>query len=561
MADHAPRDPDEPKARIVIFSGPRATIQNSPALRTGTARRRALGAPVEDGFDAVRSQYLAAPVTAYVTAYSAHPLERDAAAMYGPVDGWLRPDSGEFSEEPVDGGTPVYRVELDPADGPYLLPYAATRSDGSPWDDQYGTEGTARQLFYPDASRIVSEIDRFAVDGAGYNNLMSSVGEFEFVRAAPSGGYTLGLPEIDRTDHGAGDISPEVLGEDFFPYMPARQEPALPTLAKLTNIVADTLAAQPYDGAIWLEGSPTTEETVYWLGLLIPTTVPIVGNCSQYGHGVMGNDGDHNLIQSTHYIASHVWADEQGVDRIGAVMIQNGQIFTAREVQKADARPGGYVAMGGHGGIVGNTVVEPVLTFAPLTKHTSTSELTLDRLPSTVPGVRAENGALRAVEVAVTDAEGHLVPSAMPKVTIAKYVNYGQDDFTDAADSEVEVLARIEKNLADHPLAGIVAEGSSPYGGVYESLGAALRRAVVRGMPVVTVGRGGGGFAVRGIAQANMFISGSNLTAPKARMLLMAALLKFGALPVPEDPDAPTAEETAAIRRVVSQYQAVFDTH
>ncbi len=69
--------------------------------------------------------------------------------------------------------------------------------------------------------------------------------------------------------------------------------------------------------------------------------------------------------KSTSYITSGIWRDADGKDRVGAVMIQNGQIFTARDVQKADARPGGYVAHGGHGGIIGNTVWDPVLSFIP----------------------------------------------------------------------------------------------------------------------------------------------------------------------------------------------------
>jgi len=35
------------------------------------------------------------------------------------------------------------------------------------------------------------------------------------------------------------------------------------------------------------------------------------------------------------------------------VVIQEQRAFAAREVMKADARPGGYVATGGHGGILG----------------------------------------------------------------------------------------------------------------------------------------------------------------------------------------------------------------
>ena len=58
-----------------------------------------------------------------------------------------------------------------------------------------------------------------------------------------------------------------------------------------------------------------------------------------------------------------------------------------------------------------------------------------------------------------------------------------------------------------------------------------------------------------------MFISGLNLTATKARPVLMACLMKFGALPPAANPDQPTAEESAAVCKKVAQYQAVFNTH
>ena len=66
-------------------------------------------------------------------------------------------------------------------------------------------------------------------------------------------------------------------------------------------------------------------------------------------HGMISNDGPKNIIDSVDYIASHVWADEQGRNQAGAVLIQEQRVFAARAVQKADARPGGYVATGGHG--------------------------------------------------------------------------------------------------------------------------------------------------------------------------------------------------------------------
>jgi hypothetical protein len=56
-------------------------------------------------------------------------------------------------------------------------------------------------------------------------------------------------------------------------------------------------------------------------------------------------------------------------------------------------------------------------------------------------------------------------------------------------------------------------------------------------------------------------IAGSNLTAPKARLLLMAALLKLGPLPRAANPSAPTREEMRAARESLDRYQEIFDTH
>jgi hypothetical protein len=44
-----------------------------------------------------------------------------------------------------------------------------------------------------------------------------------------------------------------------------------------------------------------------------------------------------NIVE---YIASRVWEDEQGRN----LPIQDQRVFAARAVQKADTRPGGYVA-------------------------------------------------------------------------------------------------------------------------------------------------------------------------------------------------------------------------
>src|SRR5687767_11319962 len=66
-----------------------------------------------------------------------------------------------------------------------------------------------------------------------------------------------------------------------------------------------------------LGGSPSVEEIIYWLTLLIDTTVPIVGNASQRPHGSVGNDGDFNMICSVDYTISRIWAADSGRDRVG----------------------------------------------------------------------------------------------------------------------------------------------------------------------------------------------------------------------------------------------------
>ena len=119
------------KPKIAVFSGPTATIQNSQALVTSNKARKKYGLPLlsnPDGtplrFDALRHQRLAAPVTVYVEALSAHPLEQDMAELYASPDGYVNAETGAFSKERQrPGDIPVYEVNLRPEDGLYLLPY------------------------------------------------------------------------------------------------------------------------------------------------------------------------------------------------------------------------------------------------------------------------------------------------------------------------------------------------------------------------------------------------------------------------------------------------------
>src|ERR1700745_3477692 len=89
------------KARIAHMAGPDGTIQKTPPLVTSHKGRASTKLPLRSAregnpsrFDVLRNQRLAAPATVYVEQFSAHPLESDAAELYGPPDGYLDAQGG-----------------------------------------------------------------------------------------------------------------------------------------------------------------------------------------------------------------------------------------------------------------------------------------------------------------------------------------------------------------------------------------------------------------------------------------------------------------------------------
>src|SRR5205814_9059359 len=141
------------KPRIAHISGTNATISSSrPQVTSNKAREKRGLHLLEDAsgarlrFDALRPQRLAAPVTVYVEQFSAHPLERDAAELYGPPDGYVDVGGAFHRERQSPSDKPVYEVVLAPEDGLFMLPYMARQANGQSWDDDCAYPGAPAEL-------------------------------------------------------------------------------------------------------------------------------------------------------------------------------------------------------------------------------------------------------------------------------------------------------------------------------------------------------------------------------------------------------------------------------
>jgi L-asparaginase len=248
----------------------------------------------------------------------------------------------------------------------------------------------------------------------------------------------------------------------------------------IAQAVADAAAQPGIDGLVVTHGTVTSEETAYLLHLTVRTDKPVVVVCAQRRHGTPGNDGDRNLIDAVRVAAS---PQAQGK---GVLLLMDEEIHCARDVVKSNQRPGGFSSP--QGGLLGHVESDCVSFYrAPLRRHTSSSEFDVSQI------------------------------AALPRVDIvAAYV--GADG--------VPIRA-----VAEAGARGIVVNGFAFGGTPTADQTAALREAGEHGVAVVLVNRGGGGRVPGGSSpygdrQRLPFVTGDNLSAQKARLLLMLALGK-----------------------------------
>ena len=397
--------------------------------------------------------------------------------------------------------------------------------------------GPADQSFFPSAERLYAEVDALCVDELGQARPLSRLASFRHFRAGPPAGHE---PQETR-------------GVDFFPYgsWDERAEPTVAALMRITNTVQDGLEGSEIDGAQWLEGSPVIEETLYWLGLLVDTNKPIVGQVAQRLHRSVGSDGPQNLIDGVRYIASRAWDLYGAGDEVGPVLLTDGVVRSARGAFKVAGRPGGYQ---GGGPVATCTTQWPIrLDYLPLRKHTRTSLVRRSAMPASVTAVDATAGTR---SVSVLDSSGQLDPEVLPAVDIVVYGRYGG---AGCGREDLGVGDTVAHNIEHHGLAGFILEGIAPNGWATRAVETSMATAVFSGFPVVWCGRGRPEDPVG--RTPFPFVAGSNLSATKARMLLMACLLRYGASPVAKNPSEPSQAEKEATGQYIQTIQHVFDTH
>jgi len=244
-----------------------------------------------------------------------------------------------------------------------------------------------------------------------------------------------------------------------------------------------------------------------------------------------------------------------------------GTIHAQHTQPRVDARDGGE---GGDPGRQAIFVRSPlvghgwdhgaaVLHYVPALRHTFLSDVNMTKLPSSVLVAMAGKQGVECRDIAIKSADGKLLESAIPSVSIVKDGGFMSEEYLAHPSDEADLNALVAQKLGLGRLSGFVLEGLTPYGTMTSPVRQkVMEKAIYSGIPVARVGRG----APEGFADPHdYFIAGSNLGSTKARMLLMACLMKLGSLPPVRDPDRPTADELSATRKAVAAYQRIFDTH
>ncbi|MGH9784329.1 MAG: asparaginase domain-containing protein, partial [Terriglobia bacterium] len=217
-----------------------------------------------------------------------------------------------------------------------------------------------------------------------------------------------------------------------------------------------------------------SEDTAFFLHLLVKSDKPVVVANSQRQHGTVGNDGDKNFVDAVRVVLSPAAAGK------GAVVVSNQTINSGREVLKTSVRPDAFVS--GEHGLLGIIEADRVDFYrAPTRRHTLRSEFDVASI------------------------------TALPKVEIVY-------SYFDADPALIEAAAKAGAK-------GVVVNGFTTGGSPYSTQQRMLQELAAKGVPVVLTARGGMNNRIP-FDEANPFIEGDNFVAHKARILLQLALTR-----------------------------------
>lgn len=242
---------------------------------------------------------------------------------------------------------------------------------------------------------------------------------------------------------------------------------------EIAQLITDELAEHPEtDGVVVTHGSNTSEETAYFLNLVLDTEKPVVVVGAQRQRTLLSEDGSRNLYDAVRVAG---YPDARGH---GVLIVVNEMIHAARDVTKTlSYRMETWDS--GDLGVLGLVDTDRIRIYrTPTSRHTIDSALRLDGI--------TQAGDLPRVDIVYTyaDAGGELIEAAV------------------AAGAE-----------------GIVVAGF-PTGTPAPAMTAALEQAEASGITIAMSHRGGRGR----VRTERQFPSADNLTPQKARILLMLAL-------------------------------------
>jgi L-asparaginase len=249
---------------------------------------------------------------------------------------------------------------------------------------------------------------------------------------------------------------------------------------KLAKRVNEVLKSDDVDGVVITHGTDTMEETAYFLSLVVKSDKPVVLVGSMRPATAISADGPINLYNGV------ALAGSPGARGRGPLVVLNDSIHYAREAQKMHTTHMDTFDSPNRG-IAGVMNTGKAYFYSDITtRHTTKSEFSID-------GLTVEN---------------------LPLVTIVySYANFGG----------LVIDAMVEKGVKGIVLAG-VGDGNTT-----DAALAALERAAKKGVAVVRCSRTGSGIVDRNVEVNDDklgFIAGMELSAQKARILLMLGLTK-----------------------------------